>query len=122
MTAQARQTAPCVLWVTTVWRTLRLSRSSSVPQASTVQWEPAILTSTLVPKEHITQPMPATQSAIVSPVLLGSTVKVRMICLKIGILNAIKNCSYFRQQIKEFASNELLLMLAIQKSLLWVNL
>lgn len=76
MTALARQTAPCVLWVTTVWRTQQLSQNNSVPRATTVQWEPAILTSTLVPKERITQPMPATQSVIVLPVHLESTVKV----------------------------------------------
>lgn len=108
MTALARLTAPCVLWVTTVWRTQQLSRNNSVPRATTVQWEPAILTSTHVPKERITQPMPATQSAIVLPVLLGSTVKVSIsLCLEIRILNAFKNCSYFSQQVKEFASNEL---------------
>lgn len=76
VTALARLTALCVLWVTTVWRTQQLSQNNSVPRATTVQWEPAILTSTLVPKERITQPMPATQSVIVLRVHLESTVKV----------------------------------------------
>ena len=87
VTARVRQTAPFAHWATTVWRTLLPSQNSSALRAITAQWEPAIPTSTHVPKEPTTRSMPATHSLIVSLVHLASIVKVSEIILFFMQLN-----------------------------------